>query len=75
MSNGFDPKKVQRGYNSYLRFTGLGLTMALVIGVFCFAGWWLDEQVRWRYPVLTILLSLLGITGAMVYLFKETGKK
>lgn len=70
-----DPRKVKRGYDSYLRFTGLGLTMALVIGVFCFGGWWLDEQVRWKYPLFTVVLSLLGIAGAMLYLFKETENK
>ncbi len=70
-----DPRKVQRDYNGYLRYTGLGLTMALVIGLFTFAGWWLDGQLHWKYPVLTIVLSLLGIAGAMVYLFKETKSK
>lgn len=67
--------KARAGYNSYLRFTGLGFTMIGIILVFCFAGWWLDKTLAWKFPVFTIALSLLGIAGSMVYLFKETGSK
>lgn len=68
-------KKVRSGYNSYLRFTGLGFTMIGIILVFCFGGYWLDGLIGWKYPVLTIVLSMLGIAGSLVYLFKETGRK
>lgn len=74
-----DPKKsldkTRTGYNSYLRFTGLGFTMIGIILVCCYAGWWLDRAIAWKYPILTIVLSLFGIAGSMVYLFKETGKR
>jgi len=68
-------EEVRQGYNSYLRYTGLGFTMIGIILASCFAGYWLDEQIGWKYPILTIALSLLGIAGSMVYLFKETGKR
>lgn len=67
--------KARKEYNSYLRFTGLGFTMVGVILASTFAGWWLDGLIGWKYPALTVLLSLLGIAGAMIYLFKETGKR
>jgi Putative F0F1-ATPase subunit Ca2+/Mg2+ transporter len=74
-----DPKasldKTRSGYNSYLRFTGLGFTMIGIILLCCYAGWWLDRAIAWKYPVLTIALSLLGIAGSMVYLFKETDRR
>lgn len=69
------PKKAQEGYNSYLRFTGLGFTMIGIILAFCFAGYWLDGVIGWKYPVLTIVLSLTGLAGSMVYLFKETSTR
>ncbi|MCC6542818.1 MAG: AtpZ/AtpI family protein [Flavobacteriales bacterium] len=69
------PRRTRSGYNSYLRFTGLGLTMVGIILVFCFIGYWLDRILAWKYPVFTIVLSLLGIAGSMAYLFKETGKR
>ncbi len=70
-----DPKRIRDQYASYLRFMGLGLTMMGIILAFTFAGWWIDGQVAWRFPLFTILLALLGITGAMLHLFKETGRK
>lgn len=65
----------RKGYNEYLRYTGLGLTMAGVILAATFAGRWLDGVIGWKYPLLTVVLSLLGVAGALVYLFKETGKR
>ncbi len=70
-----DLQKVKSGYNNYLRYTGLGFTMIGVILAFTFGGWWLDKQVAWKFPVFTIVLSLLGIVASMIYLFKETSNK
>jgi F0F1-type ATP synthase assembly protein I len=67
--------KARRDYNNYLRYTGLGFTMIGIVLVCCFGGWWLDGLIGWKYPVLTILLSLIGIAGAMFHLFKETGRR
>jgi uncharacterized membrane protein YeaQ/YmgE (transglycosylase-associated protein family) len=53
----------------------MGLTMMGIILAFTFAGHWLDGLLGWRIPVLTIVLALTGIVGAMLYLFKETGRK
>ena len=75
MSPGLDPRKARDQYAGYLRYTGLGLTMVGIILVFTYAGWWLDRWMAWRFPLFTILLALLGVTGAMIYLFKETGKR
>ncbi len=78
MSAAPDPDRLERsrkGYNNYLRFTGLGFTMVGIILAFTFLGRWLDGLLAWKVPILTLVLSLLGVTGAMVYLFKETGRK
>jgi hypothetical protein len=68
-------RKAGKAYGNYLRFTGLGLTMMGIILAFTFLGWWLDGRLHWRFPLFTLLLSLCGIAGAMVYLLKETGRK
>ncbi|MFN3874401.1 MAG: AtpZ/AtpI family protein [Flavobacteriales bacterium] len=75
MSAQDDLRRARKGYESYLRYTGLGLTMLGIVLAFTFAGWWLDRQLRWPFPVLTLALSLLGIAGAMIHLFKETAKR
>ncbi len=68
-------RQLSRGANDYLRFTGLGISMVGIILVFCLLGWWLDGLLKWRFPVFTLSLSLLGIAGAMMHLFREVGRK
>lgn len=70
-----DLRKAKKGYDNYLRYSGLGLQMAGVILVCVLGGCWLDGWLAWEFPLFTLLGSLLGITGAMVFLFKETGRK
>jgi len=69
-----DPKR-RLDPAAYLRFTGMGLTMMGIILAFTFAGHWLDGLLEWKIPVLTIVLAMTGVGGAMLYLFKETGRK
>jgi len=68
-------EKARRNYNGYLRYTGLGFSMIGIVLAGTWGGWYLDGLLKLKYPVFTIVLSLLGIVGAMVYLFKETGKR
>lgn len=68
-------KKARKGYDNYLRFSGLGVQMAGVILAGVLGGRWLDGRIGWKFPALTLLGALLGITGAMLFLFKETGRK
>ncbi|HQW05657.1 MAG: AtpZ/AtpI family protein [Flavobacteriales bacterium] len=67
--------KEEPPYAAYLRLTGLGLSMAGIVLGFTFLGYWLDGLLRWRFPILTLVLALTGVAGAMLHLFKETGKK
>ncbi len=75
MSQPEDRKDLRQAYQGYLHYTGLGLTMAGVIIAFTFLGYWLDSLVHWRIPILTIVLSMVGVAGAMLYLFKATSRK
>jgi MFS family permease len=69
-----EPKK-EAPYAAYLRLMGLGLTMAGIVLGFTFLGYWLDGFLQWRFPILTLVLALIGVVGAMLHLFKETRKK
>jgi hypothetical protein len=72
---GKELRKARKGYDNYLRYSGLGLQMAGVIIACVLGGRWLDGRLAWKFPLFTLLGALLGITGAMVFLFKETGRK
>ncbi|MEZ4757867.1 MAG: AtpZ/AtpI family protein [Flavobacteriales bacterium] len=67
-------RPLRDAYGDYLRFMGLGLTMAAIVVAFTLLGRWLDGFTGWRSPAFTIGGALFGITGAMLHLFKETGK-
>lgn len=66
------PGRVPPGARDYLRFTGIGLTMAGTVGAFTWLGHWLDGHTGWRFPALTIAGALIGLTGAMWHLFRAT---
>ncbi len=68
-------RKADKKYRSYLHYSGIGFQMAGIILLSVFGGRWLDGLMEWKFPVFTLALSLLGITGAMVFLFKQTGRK
>lgn len=75
MSSEEPSKKKEAPYAAYLRLTGLGLSMMGIVLGFTFLGYWLDGLLNWRFPILTLILALAGVAGAMLHLFKETGKK
>jgi len=68
-------RKTGRDLNAYLRYMGLGFTMMGIVLAFSFAGVVLDRWLVWKVPMATIVLSLAGVAGAMLHLFKETGRK
>ena len=70
-----EPKKKEAPSAAYLRLTGLGLSMMGIILGFTFLGHWLDGVLKFQFPILTLILAMVGVVGAMLHLFKETGKK
>ncbi len=68
-------EEVKQGMNAYARFGTLGIQMVafLVIGIF--GGRWLDRTVVLKFPLFTLLGTLIGVVGAMWFLFQETKKK
>ncbi|MGV3636092.1 MAG: AtpZ/AtpI family protein [Flavobacteriales bacterium] len=73
---GKQPKRflLPAGTRDYMRYSGIGLTMAGCVAVFTLLGRWLDGLVSWKVPVLTLVGALLGVAGAMLYLFRATRK-
>lgn len=67
--------KARKGYENYLRYSGLGLQMAFTILAGTLGGRWLDGRTGWRIPVFTLVGALAGIAAAMVLLFKETRQR
>lgn len=57
-------------YNNWIRYSTLGIEMAVIIGAFVYGGVLLDRGREARFPLFTILLSALGLTVAIIRLVK-----
>ena len=69
------PTRVPPAVREYLRYSGIGLTMAVYVVAFTLLGRWVDGLLAWRVPVCTIVGVLLGLAGAMIHLFRATRKR
>lgn len=67
-------KPPQKGYNQYLRFSGLALQMGAVIGLFTWAGIEIDKQSSGEFPLWTTILSLIGVAAAIYLVIREVLK-
>ena len=59
---------------SYARYTGLFFQMFVIIGVFAFAGSWLDEHQATDQPYYTAALALVGVIIAIYQVLKEVNE-
>ncbi len=48
--------------------------MAGCVAAFTLLGHWVDGFTGWRIPAFTLVGALVGIAGAMLYLFRTTRK-
>lgn len=49
--------------------------MAIAIGIGVYGGIKLDGLIDWKFPLCTILLSLLGVALGIYILVRDTGNK
>lgn len=60
-------EKISKSLNSYAKYSGLAFQMIAVIFVGVFGGIKLDAWLKLKFPVFTIILSLLAVTLAVYY--------
>lgn len=60
---------------SYARYGAIGAQMVVALVLFILGGRWLDRILHLATPWFTLLGVLLGITGALWFLFQETRRK
>lgn len=56
-----DLKQVTKEASSYAKYTGLAFQMVIVIGLFTFAGYKMDEAAGHEIKWVTAVLSLAGV--------------
>lgn len=66
-----NPLKLKQQFNNYAKYTNLAFTMIVIILVGVFAGFKLDEFLKWKFPVFTVVLSILSVVLAIYYAVKD----
>ncbi len=57
--------------NSYARYSSIALQMIAIILIGVFGGMKLDEWLKLKFPVFTVMLSFLSVVLAIYYVTKD----
>ena len=60
--------------SKYVRFSGVGIQMGIIIGGFAFLGNYLDGKYQNKTPWWTLGLSLFGVAAGLYIMIKEVIK-
>lgn len=57
--------------DTWIKFSNIGLQMAIIIGLMAYLGVWLDGKYPNKYSVYTIVFSLFGVFAALYNVFRQ----
>ncbi|UNY99689.1 AtpZ/AtpI family protein [Zhouia spongiae] len=57
--------------NNWIKFSNIGLQMAIVIGAGTYLGVWLDEKYPNNFSAFTIVFSLLSVFAALYNVVRQ----
>ncbi len=60
---------------NYMRYAAMGTQMLVTIGIGVFIGIKLDRWLNLKFPVFTVVLSLVSVVAAMYLAVKDLLKK
>lgn len=69
------PSFPKKQLNSYARYSGMAVQMAAIIVGGVLGGIQLDKWLALKFPVFTLVLTLLSVFLAMYYFIKDVIKK
>lgn len=67
--------KEQNGMSKLVYFAGMGFRMIVIIGLFTFIGYRIDESRSSEIPLFTAGFSLVGVAVALYIVIKEVVRK
>jgi ATP synthase protein I len=53
--------KLKKQLSSYVKYSALGFQMIVIIGIFTFAGYKIDQSLNHEVMWVTAILSLIGV--------------
>ena len=64
-------EKPKKQLSNYAKYSSLGIQMLVIILVGVFGGIKLDEYIGWKFPLFTVVFSLLAVVLAIYYAVKD----
>jgi hypothetical protein len=75
MAESPDPSQgKQNPSNSYLKYSGLAVQLLLVIGVFGWIGYKIDEKLAIKFPAFMLALGFLSFAGMMYQVYRSINR-
>lgn len=65
----------KREANNYIKYSSMGIQMAAIITGGVFGGIQLDKWLKLKFPVFTLVLTLVSVFLAIYYFIKDVMKK
>lgn len=67
-------KKSKKQYNPALKYAGMAMQMAIMIGIGIFAGKWLDNYFQTDKPYFTIFLAIFFLSAVLYSIIRDVSK-
>ena len=61
----------RKQFNAYAKYSNLAIQMVVIIAGGMYGGFRLDKYLGWKFPVFTVVLSLLSVSAAIWYAVKD----
>jgi ATP synthase protein I len=69
------PELPKKQLNNYAKYSGMAVQMAAIIVGGVLGGIQLDKWLKLKFPIFTLVLTLLSVFLAMYYFIKDIIKK
>lgn len=69
-----EKNKLKKNLKFYAKYSGIAFQMAAIIFVGVFGGKKLDEYINLKYPVFTLVFSLLSVGFAIYFVIRDLMK-
>ena len=64
-------QKEQKPYNTFLKYTSLGLQMVITIALAGAIGYWIDSSLGIQFPAFLLSFIILSLAGIIILLIKN----
>jgi F0F1-type ATP synthase assembly protein I len=66
-----DKNSSKSKFDTWIKFSNIGLQMAIIIGLMAYLGVWLDGKYPNKYSAYTIIFSLFGVFAALYNVYRQ----